>query len=114
MKDADDKSAFIYALTPEDKWRETWACLLGFRLLNLGSWWGRPWQVEKEWSEAADRAFTHSEMSLVPAVAAWSWLAFRSSRHQRRPSLNKSVSIFFFFWRTQCTIDKSLQVHISA
>lgn len=46
----------------------------------------------------------HSPVLLVPAAAAWSWLAFSSSRHLRRPSLNKSVHIFVF-WRTQHRID---------
>lgn len=63
-----------------------------------------------QWSFCKGRT---APVFLVPAAAAWSWLAFRSSRHLRRPSLNKSVHIFVF-WRTQHRLDVNSLVHISA
>lgn len=77
----------------------------GVQTSKFGLVGGETMTAEKDRSEPSEASCS--------AAAAWSWLAFRSSRRQRRPSLNKSVNIFVF-WRTQHRIDVNSLVHISA
>lgn len=112
-QDNEEIGARRHALTLENKWREPRALPSGVRLLNLYLWRERM-KAEKARSEPVSQAFAKAARREAScSAAAWSWLAFRSSRHQRSPSLNKSVNIFVF-WRTQHRIDVNSLVHISA
>lgn len=97
-----------YAPILEDKWRKP---RLAFRRSDF--WLGGDNASGERVLAGSQWSFCKGPVLLVPAAAAWSWLAFRSSRHLRRPSLNKSVHNFVF-WRTQHRIDVNSLLHISA